>query len=75
MEILEKFGAYISAIVIIIFQVVKMLINNRKMKSKFDEVSKPALDSVVNSIDYEKLAKNCIEVLDKKMKEKSNEKN
>ena len=38
-EFFQQYGSYISALVVIIFQIVKMLINNKKMNNKFSEIS------------------------------------
>lgn len=68
-EFLQQYGSYISAIFVIIFQLIKAIINNKKMNNKFDKVS---IDKTIEKIDYKKLADEVIAKLDQKAKSEVN---
>lgn len=71
-EFLQQYGSYLSALVVIIFQIIKAIVNNKKLKAKFDNIS---TDKLVDQIDYKKLADIVISELDAKIKkEVENEK-
>lgn len=71
-EFLQQYGSYLSALVVIIFQIIKAIVNNKKLKTKFDNIS---TDKLVDQIDYKKLADIVISELDSKIKkEVENEK-
>jgi hypothetical protein len=69
-EFLQQYGSYLSAIVVILFQIIKAIINNKKMDKKFDNVTdKKVVQKEVEKIDYKKLADCVLDKLDERAKQ------